>query len=142
MFGGGAESAELRPGDMVVVPEKIYSFSTKLQIHRRSLASSRVRRSLSLPHTRLISGDDRMPVDFSGVNECEFSACDLVILMRGFALGNGGCVMPSSTVSQKTDPSARMVPRPTGGGANHQGPSEPVQAAEPAIPRTDCFRHC
>ncbi len=31
MFGGGVESAELRPGDMVVVPEQIYSFSTKLK---------------------------------------------------------------------------------------------------------------
>ncbi|MGC2327636.1 MAG: SLBB domain-containing protein, partial [Candidatus Sulfotelmatobacter sp.] len=31
LFGGGAESAELRPGDMVVVPEKIYSFSTKFR---------------------------------------------------------------------------------------------------------------
>jgi protein involved in polysaccharide export with SLBB domain len=31
MFGGGVESAELRPGDMVVVPEKIYSFSTKFK---------------------------------------------------------------------------------------------------------------
>jgi len=30
MFSGGAESAELRPGDMVV-PEKVYSFSTKLK---------------------------------------------------------------------------------------------------------------
>ncbi len=31
MFGGGVESAELRPGDMVVVPERIYSFSTKFK---------------------------------------------------------------------------------------------------------------
>jgi protein involved in polysaccharide export with SLBB domain len=31
MFSGGVESAELRPGDMVVVPEKIYSFSTKFK---------------------------------------------------------------------------------------------------------------
>jgi protein involved in polysaccharide export with SLBB domain len=31
MFGGGVESAELRPGDMVVVPEQIYSFSTKFK---------------------------------------------------------------------------------------------------------------
>jgi hypothetical protein len=31
MFGGGAERAELRPGDMVVVPERIYSFSTKFK---------------------------------------------------------------------------------------------------------------
>jgi protein involved in polysaccharide export with SLBB domain len=31
MFSGGAESAELRPGDMVVVPEQIYSFSTKFK---------------------------------------------------------------------------------------------------------------
>jgi len=29
MFSGGAESAELRPGDMVVVPEKAYSINTK-----------------------------------------------------------------------------------------------------------------
>jgi protein involved in polysaccharide export with SLBB domain len=31
MFGGGVESAELRPGDVVVVPEKIYSFSTRFK---------------------------------------------------------------------------------------------------------------
>src|ERR1700680_5089914 len=31
MFSGGAESAELRPGDLVVVPEQIYSFSTKFK---------------------------------------------------------------------------------------------------------------
>lgn len=31
MFGGGVESAELRPGDMVVVPERIYSFSTRFK---------------------------------------------------------------------------------------------------------------
>jgi protein involved in polysaccharide export with SLBB domain len=31
MFGGGVESAELRPGDMVVVPEQIYSFSTRFK---------------------------------------------------------------------------------------------------------------
>jgi protein involved in polysaccharide export with SLBB domain len=31
LFGGGVESTELRPGDMVVVPEKIYSFSTKFK---------------------------------------------------------------------------------------------------------------
>lgn len=31
MFGGGVESAELRPGDIVVVPERIYSFSTKFK---------------------------------------------------------------------------------------------------------------
>jgi len=31
IFGGGAEKAELRPGDMVVVPERIYSFSTKFK---------------------------------------------------------------------------------------------------------------
>jgi protein involved in polysaccharide export with SLBB domain len=31
MFGGGVESAELRPGDLVVVPEQIYSFSTKFK---------------------------------------------------------------------------------------------------------------
>jgi len=29
MFGGGAESAELRPGDMVVVPEKAFSANTR-----------------------------------------------------------------------------------------------------------------
>jgi polysaccharide export outer membrane protein len=31
MFGGGVQSAELLPGDMVVVPEKVYSFSTKFK---------------------------------------------------------------------------------------------------------------
>jgi protein involved in polysaccharide export with SLBB domain len=31
VFSGGAESAELRPGDLVVVPEQIYSFSTKFK---------------------------------------------------------------------------------------------------------------
>jgi protein involved in polysaccharide export with SLBB domain len=31
MFGGGVESAELRPGDMVVVPEQIYGFSDKFK---------------------------------------------------------------------------------------------------------------
>jgi hypothetical protein len=31
MFSGGVESAELRPGDMVVVPEQIYSFSDKFK---------------------------------------------------------------------------------------------------------------
>jgi hypothetical protein len=31
IFSGGVESAELRPGDLVVVPEKIYSFSTKFK---------------------------------------------------------------------------------------------------------------
>ena len=31
MFGGGVESAEMRPGDMLVVPEQIYSFSTKFK---------------------------------------------------------------------------------------------------------------
>jgi protein involved in polysaccharide export with SLBB domain len=31
MFSGGAESAEMRPGDLVVVPEQIYSFSTKFK---------------------------------------------------------------------------------------------------------------
>jgi hypothetical protein len=31
MFGGGVESAELRPGDIVIVPERIYSFSTKFK---------------------------------------------------------------------------------------------------------------
>jgi protein involved in polysaccharide export with SLBB domain len=31
MFSGGVEGAELRPGDMVVVPEQIYSFSTKFK---------------------------------------------------------------------------------------------------------------
>ena len=29
MFGSGVESAELRPGDMVVVPEKAYSINAK-----------------------------------------------------------------------------------------------------------------
>src|SRR5579863_2098425 len=31
MFGSGVESAELRPGDIVVVPERIYSLSTKFK---------------------------------------------------------------------------------------------------------------
>jgi protein involved in polysaccharide export with SLBB domain len=31
MFSGGVESAELRPGDMVVVPEQIYAFSDKFK---------------------------------------------------------------------------------------------------------------
>jgi mannose-6-phosphate isomerase-like protein (cupin superfamily) len=31
MFGGGVESAELRPGDMVVVPEQIYAFSDRFK---------------------------------------------------------------------------------------------------------------
>jgi len=31
MFSGGVESAELRAGDMVIVPEQIYSFSTKFK---------------------------------------------------------------------------------------------------------------
>ncbi|MGB8734292.1 MAG: SLBB domain-containing protein [Candidatus Sulfotelmatobacter sp.] len=31
MFSGGVDSAELRPGDMVVVPEQIYAFSTKFK---------------------------------------------------------------------------------------------------------------
>jgi protein involved in polysaccharide export with SLBB domain len=31
VFGGGVESAELRPGDMVVVPEQTYSFGTKFK---------------------------------------------------------------------------------------------------------------
>ena len=31
MFGGGVESAELRPGDMVVVPEQIYVFNDKFK---------------------------------------------------------------------------------------------------------------
>jgi protein involved in polysaccharide export with SLBB domain len=31
MFGGGAEATEMRPGDMVFVPEQIYSFSTKFK---------------------------------------------------------------------------------------------------------------
>jgi protein involved in polysaccharide export with SLBB domain len=31
IFGGGVESAEMRPGDMLVVPEQIYSFSTKFK---------------------------------------------------------------------------------------------------------------
>jgi hypothetical protein len=29
LFGGGAESAELRPGDMVVVPERAFSANTR-----------------------------------------------------------------------------------------------------------------
>lgn len=31
LFSGGVQSAELRPGDMVVVPEKVYGFSTKFK---------------------------------------------------------------------------------------------------------------
>jgi protein involved in polysaccharide export with SLBB domain len=31
MFSGGVESAELRPGDMVVVPERIYAISRRWQ---------------------------------------------------------------------------------------------------------------
>lgn len=31
VFGGGVESAELRPGDMVVVPEQTYAFGTKFK---------------------------------------------------------------------------------------------------------------
>jgi protein involved in polysaccharide export with SLBB domain len=31
IFSGGVQSAELRPGDTVVVPEKVYSFSTKFK---------------------------------------------------------------------------------------------------------------
>jgi protein involved in polysaccharide export with SLBB domain len=31
VFSGGVESTELRPGDLVVVPEQIYSFSTKFK---------------------------------------------------------------------------------------------------------------
>ena len=31
IFGGGVQNAELRPGDMVVVPEQTYSFSTKFK---------------------------------------------------------------------------------------------------------------
>jgi len=31
MFGGGVEATELRPGDMVVVPEQIYSFNTRFK---------------------------------------------------------------------------------------------------------------
>jgi hypothetical protein len=31
MFKSGVGGAELRPGDMVVVPEQIYTFSTKLK---------------------------------------------------------------------------------------------------------------
>jgi polysaccharide biosynthesis/export protein len=31
MFGGGVETAELRPGDMVVVPEQIYAFSDRFK---------------------------------------------------------------------------------------------------------------
>ena len=29
LFGGGVETAELRPGDMVVVPEKAFSANTR-----------------------------------------------------------------------------------------------------------------
>jgi len=31
LFGGGAEGIEMRPGDMVFVPEQVYSFSTKFK---------------------------------------------------------------------------------------------------------------
>jgi protein involved in polysaccharide export with SLBB domain len=44
MFGGGVESAELRPGDMVVVPDQIYSFSTKF---KSTLAVAQVAASIS-----------------------------------------------------------------------------------------------
>ena len=42
MFSGGVQTAELRPGDMVVVPEKIYSFSTKFKtaLQAAQIASS------------------------------------------------------------------------------------------------------
>jgi len=45
MFSGGAESAELRPGDMVVVPEKTYSFSTKL---KTTLQAAQIAASLGI----------------------------------------------------------------------------------------------
>ena len=31
LFSGGVESAEMRPGDMIVVPEHIYGFSTRFK---------------------------------------------------------------------------------------------------------------
>jgi protein involved in polysaccharide export with SLBB domain len=42
MFSGGVQSAELRAGDMVVVPQKVYSFSTKFKttLQAAQLASS------------------------------------------------------------------------------------------------------
>lgn len=42
LFSGGVENAELRPGDMVVVPEKTYSFSTKFKttLQAAQIASS------------------------------------------------------------------------------------------------------
>jgi len=42
LFSGGAESAELRPGDMVVVPEKVYYYGTKFKsfLQAAQLASS------------------------------------------------------------------------------------------------------
>jgi hypothetical protein len=43
MFNGGAQSAELRPGDMVVVPEQIYSFSTKF---KSTMAAAQIASSL------------------------------------------------------------------------------------------------
>ena len=43
IFSGGIESAEMRPGDMVVVPEKVYSFSTKF---KSSLAVAQILSSI------------------------------------------------------------------------------------------------
>jgi polysaccharide export outer membrane protein len=43
IFSGGVESAEMRPGDMVVVPEKVYSFSTKF---KSSLAVAQILSSI------------------------------------------------------------------------------------------------
>ncbi len=42
LFSGGVQNAELRPGDMVVVPEKTYSFSTKFKttLQAAQIASS------------------------------------------------------------------------------------------------------
>ena len=42
MFSGGAESAELRPGDTVVVPERLYAYGTKFKtfLQAAQLASS------------------------------------------------------------------------------------------------------
>jgi protein involved in polysaccharide export with SLBB domain len=43
IFGGGVETAELRPGDMVMVPEQIYSFSTKF---KSTLATAQIASSI------------------------------------------------------------------------------------------------
>jgi len=42
MFTGGAESAEIRPGDMIVVPERLYAYGTKFKtfLQTAQLASS------------------------------------------------------------------------------------------------------